>query len=209
MSAKCGVFAETDIVNLLKSSVPAEEILNSLADAIVIQNLSVLAKGNPLQPGALLLGGPNYFLPFLMDCWRAHLMDLWKQSDLAIDSENIQSLVQVPENALFYAAWGAAIFAIEEKSEPLFIDIEKLGQQCLTDSRLQSISESSNALFKSNSELEHFKKRYQTLLKISLYSYQLIEAETHSSSDLSCRPTALTPYYPTILFSKFHALPNI
>ena len=35
VAAKCGVFAETDIVNLVKSGVPRSEIMNSLADAIV------------------------------------------------------------------------------------------------------------------------------------------------------------------------------
>jgi activator of 2-hydroxyglutaryl-CoA dehydratase len=59
------VFAETDIVNLVKSGIPAVEIMNSLADAIVMQNLSVLTRGNTLRPKVLLLGGPNTYLPFL------------------------------------------------------------------------------------------------------------------------------------------------
>ena len=49
VAAKCGVFAETDIVNLVKSGIPSNEILCSLADAIVSQNLSVLTRGNTLQ----------------------------------------------------------------------------------------------------------------------------------------------------------------
>jgi activator of 2-hydroxyglutaryl-CoA dehydratase len=49
VAAKCGVFAETDIVNLVKSGIPADEIMNSLADAIVHQNLSVLTRGNTLR----------------------------------------------------------------------------------------------------------------------------------------------------------------
>ena len=44
---------------------PADEIMCSLADAIVMQNLSVLTRGNTLQPRVLLLGGPNTYLPFL------------------------------------------------------------------------------------------------------------------------------------------------
>src|SRR5207244_11689700 len=55
VAAKCGVFAETDIVNLVKSGIPANEILCSLADAIVSQNLSVLARGHTLTPRVLLL----------------------------------------------------------------------------------------------------------------------------------------------------------
>jgi activator of 2-hydroxyglutaryl-CoA dehydratase len=68
VAAKCGVFAETDIVNLVKSGIPSDEILNSLADAIVLQNLSVLTRNNTLKHKVLLLGGPNTYLPFLQEC---------------------------------------------------------------------------------------------------------------------------------------------
>jgi activator of 2-hydroxyglutaryl-CoA dehydratase len=39
IAAKCGVFAETDVVGLLKSGVPREDIFISLCNAIVKQNL--------------------------------------------------------------------------------------------------------------------------------------------------------------------------
>ncbi|MEC8422303.1 MAG: BadF/BadG/BcrA/BcrD ATPase family protein, partial [Myxococcota bacterium] len=73
VAAKCGVFAETDIVNLVKSGIPSIEIMNSLADAIVHQNLSVLTRGNTLHSDVLLLGGPNCYLPFLVECWRKRI----------------------------------------------------------------------------------------------------------------------------------------
>ena len=73
VAAKCGVFAETDIVNLVKASIPSEEIMCSLADAIVMQNLSVLTRGNTLRHKVLLLGGPNTYLPFLQECWRKRI----------------------------------------------------------------------------------------------------------------------------------------
>jgi activator of 2-hydroxyglutaryl-CoA dehydratase len=73
VAAKCGVFAETDIVNLVKNGIPSLEIMNSLADAIVMQNLSVLTRGNTLRHKVLLLGGPNTYLPFLRDCWRKRI----------------------------------------------------------------------------------------------------------------------------------------
>ena len=77
VAAKCGVFAETDIVNLVKSGIPSEEIMNSLADAIVHQNLSVLTRGNTLRHNVLLLGGPNTYLPFLVECWRMRIPETW------------------------------------------------------------------------------------------------------------------------------------
>ena len=59
VAGKCGVFAETDINGLQKSGVPPDELMASLFEAIVQQNLSVLTRGNTLRPQVLLLGGPN------------------------------------------------------------------------------------------------------------------------------------------------------
>ena len=60
VAAKCGVFAETDIVNLVKTGIPSNEILCSLADAIVMQNLSVLTRGNTLQPQGAAARRPEH-----------------------------------------------------------------------------------------------------------------------------------------------------
>ncbi len=110
VAAKCGVFAETDIVNLVKSSIPADEIINSLADAIVMQNLTLLTRGNTLMPKVLLLGGPNTYLPFLQEAWRERIAQLWDERGVSYDPESLESLIIVPENAQYYAALGAVIF---------------------------------------------------------------------------------------------------
>ncbi|HEY9190775.1 MAG TPA: BadF/BadG/BcrA/BcrD ATPase family protein [Sulfurovum sp.] len=110
VAAKCGVFAETDIVNLVKTSVPSHEIMNSLADAIVMQNLTVLTRGNTLMPKVLLLGGPNTYLPFLQECWRMRISELWDERGIAYDKEKLEELIIVPDNAQYYAALGAVIF---------------------------------------------------------------------------------------------------
>ena len=73
------MFAETDIVNLVKSGIPRNEIMNSLADAIVSQNLAVLTRGNTLKRKVLLLGGPNTYLPFLQECWRLRIPEAWAE----------------------------------------------------------------------------------------------------------------------------------
>ena len=115
VAAKCGVFAETDIVNLVKSGIPAGEIMNSLADAIVHQNLSVLTRGNTLKPGVLLLGGPNKYLPFLVECWRVRIPETWEQRGLEWDrSIPIEELIYTPKNALYYAAFGAVVFGVAD-----------------------------------------------------------------------------------------------
>jgi len=161
VSAKCGVFAETDIVNLLKSSVPKQEILNSLADAIVTQNLSVLAKGHTIESEVLLLGGPHYFLPFLVQCWQSRLTQLWQQLGLLIDTEYSHSLIKVPDNALYYAALGAARFSIAENCEPVLLDLGQLCEQSLTTVEALSQSVYVSALCKSKQEQQDFIRHYQ------------------------------------------------
>lgn len=118
VAAKCGVFAETDVVNLVKASIPAEEVMCSLADAIVSQNLSVLTRGSTLEPKVVLLGGPNAFLPFLQDCWRLRIPERWRQRGLAYPTEvPIEELIFVPEDAQYYAALGAVYFGLHEPAE--------------------------------------------------------------------------------------------
>ena len=62
VAGKCGVFAETDINGLQKSGVPPSELMASLFEAIIQQNLAVLTRGNTLRPTVLLLGGPNTYI---------------------------------------------------------------------------------------------------------------------------------------------------
>ena len=118
VAAKCGVFAETDIVNLVKSGIPSDEILNSLADAIVQQNLSVLTRGNTLRARVLLLGGPNTYLPFLQQCWRKRIPEAWNERGYAYPRDvPIDELIFVPRNAELYAAYGAVLYGLHEPAE--------------------------------------------------------------------------------------------
>ncbi len=115
VAAKCGVFAETDIVNLVKSGIPAVEIMNSLADAIVLQNLSVLTRGNTLKHKVLLLVGPNTYLPFLRDCWRKRIPETWRDRGYDYPRDvPIEELIIVPENAQYYAGFGAVMYGMHE-----------------------------------------------------------------------------------------------
>ena len=79
VSSKCGIFAETDANTLVKTGVPVEEIIASLFEAVVYQNLATLTKGNTPTPEVLLLGGPNLFFKGLQEAWRHHLAKLWAQ----------------------------------------------------------------------------------------------------------------------------------
>src|SRR5207247_2473328 len=56
VSSKCGIFAETDANTLVKTGVPVEEIIASLFEAVVYQNLATLTKGNTPLPGPAAAG---------------------------------------------------------------------------------------------------------------------------------------------------------
>lgn len=118
VAAKCGVFAETDIVNLVKSGIPKDEVLNSLADAIVNQNLSVLTRGNTLKAKVLLLGGPNTYLPFLQECWKKRIVESWEARGYDYPKDiPVDELIFVPQDSDLYAAYGAAVFGLSEKED--------------------------------------------------------------------------------------------
>jgi len=112
VSSKCGIFAEADANSLVKSGVPVEEIIASLFEAVVHQNLATLTKGNVPMPGVLLLGGPNLFFAGLQQAWRHHLRELWAERGVAVP-EGVDP-VQVPKQALYYACLGCAAVAAGE-----------------------------------------------------------------------------------------------
>ena len=161
VAAKCGVFAETDIVNLLKASIPQNEIMNSLADAIVMQNLTVLTRGNTLKPKVLLLGGPNKYLPFLQKAWRVRIAQIWNERGVEYNKERLQELIFTPQNAEYYAALGSIIFGENElEKHSNFAGLKQL--YALVNGELEKEQTISNtALVKSQEELDKFLKEYK------------------------------------------------
>ncbi len=115
VAGKCGVFAETDINSLQKLGVPPDQLMASLFDAIVQQNLAVLTRGNTLLPTVLLLGGPNTFIKGLGDAWRHNLGRLWEERNVPLPAQTSpDELVVVPEDAHYFAAIGAVEFARQQ-----------------------------------------------------------------------------------------------
>jgi predicted CoA-substrate-specific enzyme activase len=118
VSSKCGIFAETDANTLVKTGVPVEEIIASLFEAVVYQNLATLTKGNTPLPEALLLGGPNLFFAGLQQAWRHHLTKLWAQRKVELPPDrDPASLVVVPADALYYACLGCVEIGRQEAPE--------------------------------------------------------------------------------------------
>lgn len=167
VAAKCGVFAETDVVNLLKNGIPGDEIMNSLADAIVMQNLSVLTRGNTLFPKVLLLGGPNSYLPFLVQCWRNRIAESWQSRGFDFSSiGSLDELIFVPENSQYYAAYGAVVFGMEDVSNAnikKYRGIDSL-KSYLTKHRMETMDvDAIRPLVKSRDEKELFIDEYKLI----------------------------------------------
>jgi activator of 2-hydroxyglutaryl-CoA dehydratase len=111
VAGKCGVFAETDINSLQKVGTPSDELMASLFEAIVLQNLSVLTRGNTLRPHVLLLGGPNGFIRGMREAWQANIPRMWKERKVQIpEGTQPEELIKVPQNAQYFAALGAIEF---------------------------------------------------------------------------------------------------
>lgn len=115
ISAKCGIFAENDANSLVKAGVPVDEIIASLFEAVVYQNLATLAKGNTPMPEVLLLGGPNLFFQGLQEAWRKHLAGLWAERKIPVPGDpSPAEIVRVPEDALYYPCLGCIEIAARD-----------------------------------------------------------------------------------------------
>ncbi|MBI4445077.1 MAG: CoA activase [Acidobacteria bacterium] len=116
VAGKCGVFAETDINGLQKQGTPADELMASLFDAIVLQNLSVLTRGHTLRPHVLLLGGPNSFIRGMREAWQANIPRMWEERKVRLPGgARPEDLIKVPANAEYFGALGAIEFGKEEE----------------------------------------------------------------------------------------------
>jgi activator of 2-hydroxyglutaryl-CoA dehydratase len=118
IAGKCGVFAETDITGLLKQGIPAGELMASLFDAIVLQNLSVLTRGYTLRPNVLLLGGPNAFIGGLRQAWRLRISEMWRDRGVTVaEGAAPDDLIAAPPLAEYFAALGAIEFGRLESED--------------------------------------------------------------------------------------------
>ena len=98
IASRCGVFAKTDIQNLLSRDVSRSDIAASVLDSVSRQVVTSLARGTTIRPAVFMCGGPFAFIPQLRESMRKVLS--------LKDEECI-----VPEHAQFIPAWGAALYA--------------------------------------------------------------------------------------------------
>src|SRR5208282_4838193 len=161
VAGKCGVFAETDITGLQKQGVPESDLMASLFHAIVLQNLSVLTRGNTLMPDVLLLGGPNAYFPGLQAAWRKGLLDLWKRKEIALpEGGTAETLVTVPPMAEYFAAMGAILFGAAETEEVQYLGTQLLEQHNRESETSQNSKAETGGLCVDEAELSSFRNAY-------------------------------------------------
>lgn len=108
IASRCGVFAKTDVQNLISRKIPLADIAASIFHAVSSQVINSLARGCTINPAILFCGGPLTFLSYL----RKSILDLLK-----ID----ESHAVLPANSELFVAFGTAL-SIPESAIPVTID---------------------------------------------------------------------------------------
>ena len=162
VAGKCGVFAETDINSLQKVGTPPDELMASLFDAIVLQNLSVLTRGNTLKPHVLLLGGPNGFIRGMREAWQANIPRMWKKRKVEIpEGAKPEDLIKVPDNAQYFAALGSIEFGKgEDDCIGCYLGYEKLVHYIEYGRQEEKAKSGGKGLVSNPKELEDFKVQF-------------------------------------------------
>jgi len=163
VAGKCGVFAETDINGLQKVGTPPDELMASLFEAIVLQNLSVLTRGHTLRPHVLLLGGPNSFIRGMREAWQANIPRMWQERKVQIPAgAKPEDLIKVPQNAQYFAALGAIEFGrAEEDCVGCYAGYEKLLHYIDYGRQEEKSKSGGKGLVEDRSEFDVFKEAYK------------------------------------------------
>ncbi|HUN61875.1 MAG TPA: BadF/BadG/BcrA/BcrD ATPase family protein [Candidatus Sulfotelmatobacter sp.] len=163
VAGKCGVFAETDINSLQKVGTNSDELMASLFEAIVLQNLSVLTRGHTLRPHVLLLGGPNSFIRGMREAWQANIPRMWQERKVAVpEGAKPEELIKVPENAQYFAAIGAVEFGRgEDDCIGCYRGYEHLIRYIDYGRQEEKAKSGGRGLVEDSGELDTFKEAYR------------------------------------------------
>lgn len=65
VASRCGVFAKTDVQNLLSQGRPHEDVAAAVLNAVAVQSVNSLVRGSEVRPPLVVSGGPLSYMPFL------------------------------------------------------------------------------------------------------------------------------------------------
>ena len=157
IASRCGVFAKTDVQNLVSRRLPAGDIAASIFNAVAMQTMTTLAHGADIITPVLCTGGPLTFLPSL------------RQAFIRVMKIKPEELILLP-GAETTTARGAALSAngdleltVAEIRERLKREVKSGGEQYLSP------------LFTSDAEYDDWKKN----LKVKPLQYAEIAEGQH------------------------------
>src|SRR5258708_35460610 len=135
----------------------------SLIEAIVLQNLSVLARGHTLRPHVLVLGGPNGFIRGMREAWQANIPRMWKERKVELPEGAVpEELIKVPQNAQYFAALGSVEFGKDEEPEVgRYLGTEKLAYYIDYGRAEEKAISGGKGLVAEDAELTAFKELYK------------------------------------------------
>ncbi|MBP3624474.1 MAG: 2-hydroxyglutaryl-CoA dehydratase, partial [Peptococcaceae bacterium] len=143
IASRCGVFAKTDVQPLLNQGARKEDVAASIFHAVVNQTIGGLAQGRELKGKMMFLGGPLTFLKGLQKSF--------------IDVLKLDNNTGVfPENAQYYVAYGAALYAGSEQQ----LDFTALAQNMQSAEEVKQYEGGLPPLFADEAEYTAFKERH-------------------------------------------------
>jgi len=143
IASRCGVFAKTDVQPLLNQGARKEDVAASIFHAVVNQTIGGLAQGRELKGKIMFLGGPLTFLKGLQKSF-FDVLELDKDTGI------------FPENAQYYVAYGAALYASSE--QPVLFT--ELAEQVRLAGEMKQYESGLPPLFADQAEYEAFQARH-------------------------------------------------
>ncbi|GHT48680.1 2-hydroxyglutaryl-CoA dehydratase [Bacteroidia bacterium] len=150
VASRCGVFAKTDVQNLIARNVPVADVAMSILYTVALQSITALSRGCTVAPEIVCVGGPLTFLSALRKAF-AQILN-FDEKEFA-----------PPENSEFFPAWGTALYHPEQQ---VVKDIPELISQLATANtqvRKDTLpplfeSEAAYADWQKNRNIKHLKR---------------------------------------------------
>ncbi|NJO87737.1 MAG: hypothetical protein HC831_01340 [Chloroflexia bacterium] len=136
IASRCGVFAKTDVQNLISRQISKSDIAASVFHAVAVQSMNTLARGFNIIPKVMFSGGPFTFLPELGNTFIR---------DLKLNKEDIITA----DRAELLPAMGAAL--VDKNS--LQISVDELIKKIRTSENKIVVNNRLEPLFNSEEDL--------------------------------------------------------
>jgi predicted CoA-substrate-specific enzyme activase len=147
IASRCGVFAKTDVQNLVSRKISTSDIAASIFEAVANQIVNSVARGCTIEPSVLFSGGPLTYISYLREAF-CRLLNFDHQS------------IIVPEHAELFTAVGTALsVSADVKSCRLSEFITKIRQSV----HINHDSNTLRPLFSNNDEFAKWEANRQVI----------------------------------------------